>query len=97
MCRAVALGMGNNTNFNLILCFLNIPLLCQLLLKFLVPALMVAGEGDDDDEHEDQQPSSHRTHDDHKQVLHDLGLWLGLCTVGTLDISIFPHLLLWTI
>lgn len=67
----------------------NIPLLCQLLLQFLVPALMVAGQGDDNDEHEDQQPPSHRTHDDHQHVLHDLGPWLTLCTVESLDISFF--------
>lgn len=50
---------------------------------------MVAGDGDDNDEHEDQQPSGHRAHDNHQHVLHDLGPWLSLCTAESLDISIF--------
>lgn len=50
---------------------------------------MVAGDGDDNDQHEDQQPAGHRTHNDHQQVLHDLGLALSLCTVESLDISTF--------
>lgn len=78
-----------NETFILTLCERNIPLLCQLLLQFLVPALMMAGDGDDNNEHEDQQPSGHRTHNDHQQVLHDLRLALTLCTVESLDISSF--------
>lgn len=66
------------------------PLLCQLLLQFLVPALVVAGDGDDNDEHEDQQAPSRRAHDDHQHVLHCLGLRLTLCAVESLVISIFP-------
>lgn len=68
---------------------MSIPLLCQLFLQFLVPALVVASDGDDNDEHEDQQPPGHSPHDDHQHVLHDLGLRMTFCNMESLDISIF--------
>lgn len=40
---------------------------------------MVAGDGDDDDEHQDEQPAGHGTHNDHQHVFHYWLSFLRFC------------------
>lgn len=48
---------------------LSSPLLSQFLLQPPVLPLVVAGDGDDNDEHQDQQPPGSSPHNDHLHVL----------------------------
>lgn len=55
--------------------------LSQLPLQLRVLALVVASDGNDDDEHQDQQPAGHAPHNDHQHALHHVLLLGTFCRI----------------